>query len=214
MMNPTKTNKIFKRFQQSNPTPETELIYINGFTLLVAVVLSAQATDKGVNKATTPLFQSVSTPEAMLVLGEERLKHYIKSIGLYKTKAKNIIQLSSLLIERFHSKVPNSREELMTLPGVGRKTANVILNCLYNQPTIAVDTHIHRVSNRIGLVQSNNVINTELQLESNIPKRWKLHSHHWLILHGRYICKARKPLCYQCLIVDLCEYSHKNLNNP
>lgn len=202
---------IFERLSALNPHPVTELRYVNHYTLLVAVVLSAQATDVGVNKATGALFENVDTPEKMVALGEEKLKSYIKTIGLFNTKAKNVIALSKALIDDFGGEIPQKRELLEKLPGVGRKTANVVLNVAFGMPTIAVDTHIFRVSNRIGLVTATNVLQTELQLEKNITNRWKEHAHHWLILHGRYICKARKPECYRCPINDLCEYTPKNL---
>ena len=209
MLKTQQIDEIFKRLSANNPEPKTELEYTNTYTLLVAVVLSAQATDVGVNKATKALFAVVDTPEKMLELGEENLKKYIKTIGLYNSKAKNIIGLSQKLIEDYNSNVPRDRDALQTLTGVGRKTANVILNCAWGEPTIAVDTHVFRVSNRIGIVRAKNELETEKQLLKNIPKQWKQHAHHWLILHGRYICKARKPLCYQCNIADICEYKDK-----
>ena len=202
-------NELFQRLSDLEPEPKTELNYINHYTLLVAVVLSAQATDKGVNRATVALFEAVDTPQKMLALGERNLKNYIKTIGLYNSKAKNIIALSHMLIEDFQGKIPQKRELLEKLPGVGRKTANVVLNCAFGVPTIAVDTHIFRVSNRLGLVNEKNVLKTELALEKAIPNKWKQHAHHWLILHGRYICKARKPECYRCVIYDLCGYKEK-----
>lgn len=202
-------NEIFRRFATASPHPVTELHYCNHYTLLVAVVLSAQATDVGVNKATEKLFQIVDTPEKMLVLGEEGLKSYIKTIGLFNAKAKNIIALSSLLVTHHHSIVPDTLEELEALPGVGRKTANVILNCAFGKPTIAVDTHVFRVSHRLGLAQHATPTGTEKELLKIIPDIWKQHAHHWLILHGRYICKARKPECERCYISDLCRYSEK-----
>jgi len=204
----SKINIIFQRLAEDNPEPETELYYTNHYTLLVAIVLSAQATDVGVNKATKALFDAVDTPEKMVALGEEKLKSYIKTIGLFNSKAKNIIALSQRLIEHYQSTVPSSLEALESLPGVGRKTANVLLNCAFGQPTIAVDTHVFRVSNRMGLAKSKNPLDCEQQLEKNIPSQWKRHAHHWLILHGRYTCKARKPECDRCIIEDLCE---KNL---
>ncbi len=210
-MKKTTIDAIFERLSALNPHPETELRYVNHYTLLVAVVLSAQATDVGVNKATGALFEKVDTPEKMVALGEEGLKSYIKTIGLFNTKAKNVIALSKALIEDFGGHIPQKRELLEKLPGVGRKTANVVLNVAFGMPTIAVDTHIFRVSNRIGLVKADNVLQTELQLEKNIPNRWKEHAHHWLILHGRYICKARKPECFRCPIHDLCDYMPKNM---
>ena len=206
MITPAKINTIFEIFSAANPEPKTELNYTNHYTLLVAIVLSAQATDISVNKATPPLFAIGDTPEKMVLLGEEKLKNYIKTIGLFNSKAKHIIALSNMLIERYHSEVPDSLEALSSLPGVGRKTANVLLNCAFGKPTIAVDTHVQRVSNRIGLAHSATPEKTELELMKSIPERWKKHAHHWLILHGRYICKARKPECERCPIQHLCAY--------
>ena len=203
--------QIFKRFKKKNPHPRTELDYKNPFTLLVAVALSAQATDVSVNKATKALFEVADTPQKMLKLGEAKLKDYIKTIGLYNSKAKNVIALSQKLLADFDGKVPQTREELVTLPGVGRKTANVVLNEVFRQPTIAVDTHILRISNRIGLAHGTTPDQIEEGLEKIIPAAYKLHAHIWLILHGRYICKARTPLCAQCPIVDLCLFPDKNL---
>jgi endonuclease III len=208
---PCSVLSIFERFQALNPSPQTELAYHNAYTLLVAVVLSAQATDKGVNKATATLFRMVDTPEAMLELGEERLVQHIKTIGLYRAKARHIMALSEKLVEHHHSSVPDNRDELQALPGVGRKTANVVLNVAFNQPTMAVDTHIFRVCNRTGLAPGKTVLDVEKALEKNVPQPFRLHAHHWLILHGRYICKARKPDCAVCPIVDLCLYPSKNL---
>jgi len=208
-MNKQKIDQIFTRFAAHNPQPKTELYYTNEYTLLVAVVLSAQATDVGVNKATKTLFARVYTPEKMLELGEAGLKAYIKTIGLYNAKAKNIIGLSKKLVKEWDGKVPHTREALQGLPGVGRKTANVWLNCALGQPTIAVDTHVFRVANRIGLCKTKTPEKTEQALEKNIPVKWKHNAHHWLILHGRYICKARKPNCPECLIRDLCEFKGK-----
>lgn len=210
-MNAKKIREIFLRFRKANPSPTTELIYKSHFELLVAVILSAQATDKSVNKATAILFKVANTPEKILALGETELKNYIKSIGLYKTKAKNVIAACKLLVENFHSRVPDTREELQTLPGVGRKTANVILNTIFKQPTIAVDTHIFRVANRIGLAKGKTPLAVEQQLEKNIPKEFLHDAHHWLILHGRYVCIARKPKCPSCIIRDLCEYKAKTI---
>lgn len=207
-MNKEKINEIFSRLSEDNPEPETELHYTNHYTLLVAIVLSAQSTDVGVNKATAALFPVADTPEKMLALGEEGLKSYIKTIGLFNTKAKNVMALSRILIEQYGSVVPDSREALSSLPGVGTKTASVMLNCAFGKPTIAVDTHVFRVSNRIGLAATKTPLATEPVLEKVIPDQWKQHAHHWLILHGRYTCKARKPDCARCLISDLCE---KNL---
>lgn len=208
-MNKDKTNQIFKIFSDKDPEPKTELNYVNNYTLLVAVVLSAQATDVGVNKATKSLFEKVQTPEQMLDLGEDGLKNYIKTIGLFNSKAKNIILLSKQLIEKYNSVVPENFEALHGLAGVGVKTANVVLNCAFGWPTIAVDTHVFRVSNRIGLVKTKSPETTGDKLLKAIPKQWQMHAHHWLILHGRYICKARKPLCGKCDIYDLCEYKDK-----
>ena len=201
--------KIFKAFSAASAAPQTELLFTNTYTLLVAVVLSAQATDVGVNKATPALFKVADTPEKMLKLGEEGLKKYIKTIGLYNSKAKNIIALSKKLVEEHKSKVPAHREALEKLPGVGRKTANVVMNCAFGEPTIAVDTHVFRVSNRIGLAKAKTPLETEKQLEKNIPEKWKMHAHHWLILHGRYVCKARKPECGKCVIREWCEFKEK-----
>lgn len=201
--------EIFRRFEAADPEPRGELEYTNPFTLVVAVALSAQATDVGVNKATRALFKVADTPEKMAALGEETLREYIKTIGLYRNKAKNVIALSHMLIERFHSTVPSTREELEQLPGVGRKTANVVLNIAFGQPTIAVDTHLFRVSNRIPLAPGTTPLAVELGLERIVPARYARHAHHWLILHGRYVCKARKPECPRCLINDLCRYQPK-----
>jgi len=210
-MNTNKVNEIFLRFSHANPHPKTELKYINEYTLLVAVILSAQATDVGVNKATPALFKTADNPQKMLKLGEGGLKRYIKTIGLFNAKAKNIIGMSRVLLEKHDGKIPHTLEELQELPGVGRKTANVWLNCALGKPLIAVDTHVFRVANRIGLTNAKNPLETELQLEKKIPDKWKIHAHHWLILHGRYTCIARKPKCHECLIVDLCEFKDKNL---
>lgn len=200
---------IFKRFATMEPHPKTELHYTNPYTLLVAIVLSAQATDAGVNKATPALFAKADTPEKMAKLGEEKLKTFIKTIGLFNTKAKNIIALSKMLIKEWGGNIPDDREALETLPGVGRKTANVWLNCIKGEPTIAVDTHVLRVANRIGLAASATPLGVEQQLEKVIPKPYLRHAHHWLILHGRYVCKARKPECYRCIIKQWCEYPDK-----
>jgi endonuclease-3 len=206
-MSPDTINKIFAVFASQNPTPKTELNYTNEYTLLVAVVLSAQATDVGVNKATKGLFQQVSNPKQMLDLGEEKLRQHISSIGLYNAKAKNVIKLSQTLLEKHNGQVPNNLTDLQNLAGVGRKTANVILNEWFGEPTIAVDTHIFRISRRIGLVPqtANNVDKVEQGLEKNIPPKFKRYAHHWLILHGRYICKARKPDCDNCCINQYCK---------
>lgn len=209
IINKEKTIKILEKFRQNNPEPKTELEYRNKFTLLVAIVLSAQATDVSVNKATQTLFLKYDTPEKLLNLGEEGLKQYIKTIGLYNSKAKNVIRLCAILIEKYGGQIPRDRDELQALPGVGRKTANVFLNCAYGDLTIGVDTHVERVSNRIGLISAKNPLQTELKLERKIPKEYKKNVHHWLILHGRYVCKARKPLCHNCLIYDLCGFKSK-----
>lgn len=208
-MKAAQREELFRRLQAANPEPRTELHYANHFELLIAVILSAQATDKSVNKATANLYQVANTPEALLALGEEGVKHYIKTIGLANAKTKNIIATCQRLIEHFQSQVPNTREALQSLPGVGRKTANVILNTAFNQPTMAVDTHIFRVANRTGLAPGQTVIAVEKALLQNIPPQYLLDAHHWLILHGRYTCTARKPKCTHCIIVDLCEFKEK-----
>ena len=208
-MNKKTISQIFEIFSEQNPEPKTELNYINEYTLLIAIVLSAQATDIGVNKATKALFKVAITPEQILSLGENKLKTYIKTIGLFNSKAKNIIKLSHKLIESFHGIIPNNIEDLQSLAGVGRKTANVFLNCARGEPTIGVDTHVERVSNRIGIVKTKNPLQTEKSLIKNIPNIWKKHAHHWLILHGRYVCKARKPICGKCIISHLCKYKDK-----
>jgi endonuclease III len=210
-MNATKRAEIFRRFQVANPQPETELKYSTPFELLVAVVLSAQATDKAVNVATRKLFAKANTPEAILTLGETGLQEYIRTIGLYKSKAKHIVQTCSQLIERYQSEVPANRIELENLPGVGRKTANVILNIAFGEPTIAVDTHIFRVSNRTGLAPGKTPLEVERKLLRHVPAEFMQHAHHWLVLHGRYICQARKPQCFRCPILDLCDYKAKEL---
>jgi endonuclease-3 len=201
--------EIFARFEAANPEPKGELEYVNPFTLLVAVVLSAQATDAGVNKATRALFARASTPETMLALGEDEVREAIKTIGLYRNKARNVIALSRALIETHNGEVPPDREALEALPGVGRKTANVVLNIAFAQPTMAVDTHIFRIANRTGLAPGKDPLAVELALERVVPDRYRLHAHHWLILHGRYVCKARRPECPRCLIADLCLYEPK-----
>jgi endonuclease-3 len=203
---------LFARFAKANPDPRSELDYRNPYTLLVAVVLSAQATDVGVNKATKELFKVADTPARMLALGEAALRDHIKTIGLYNSKAKNVIKLSHILEQQYDGKVPNNREALEQLPGVGRKTANVVLNVAFAEPTIAVDTHIFRVANRTGLAPGKTPLAVETKLEAKVPDRYKLHAHHWLILHGRYVCKARKPECGRCLINDLCRYKGKTVN--
>jgi len=212
-----KTSEItdfFSRLQRANPAPKTELEYTNPFTLLVAVVLSAQATDKGVNKATPALFKAADTPQKMVKLGEDKIRDFIKTIGLYKGKAKNVFSLSQILVEQYDGRIPQTREELVTLPGVGRKTANVVLNVAFGQPTIAVDTHIFRVSNRTGLAPGKDVEAVEETLEKVVPEEFIQHAHHWLILHGRYICIARKPLCWQCPVRDICRYPDKTPAPP
>jgi endonuclease-3 len=210
-MNKQKITRIFQRFQAQNPKPTTELNYHSPFELLVAVILSAQATDISVNKATKALFQRANTPEEICQLSLAELEHFIRSIGLYKTKAKNIHKMSAILIAKHHSQVPNTRAALEELPGVGRKTANVILNTVFGEPTIAVDTHLFRVANRTKIAPGKSVAEVELNLYKSIPKRFQNDAHHWLILHGRYVCIARKPRCAQCLIQDLCEFEAKNL---
>lgn len=200
---------FFSRLQQENPEPVGELNYVNTYTLLVAVVLSAQATDIGVNKATRKLFQCVRTPEEMVTLGEAGLIDHIKTIGLFNSKAKNVIKLSEMLLADHNSQVPETLDALIRLPGVGRKTANVVLNIAFAQPTIAVDTHIFRVSNRTGLAPGRTVDIVEKKLEKAVPAEFKRHAHHWLILHGRYVCKARRPECARCIVYDLCAYKDK-----
>jgi len=208
-MNPAKRREIFLRLQAANPHPTTELEYKTPFELLVAVMLSAQATDVSVNAATRHLFPVANTPGKILALGEEKLREYIQRIGLYKTKARHVMQTCRLLLERHGGQVPQTREELEALPGVGRKTANVILNTAFGQPTIAVDTHIFRVANRIGLAPGKDVLEVERKLLKFVPDEFKHDAHHWLILHGRYVCQARKPKCGACIIRDLCEYKGK-----
>jgi len=208
-LNPQKRSEIFRRLQEANPKPTTELEYATPFQLLIAVILSAQSTDVGVNKATRRLFPIAGTAQAILALGETELKRYISTIGLYNAKAKNVLATCALLIERHGGEVPRTREALEALPGVGRKTANVILNTAFGEPTIAVDTHIFRVANRTGLAPGKTVRAVEDKLEKVVPAEFKHDAHHWLILHGRYVCKARKPDCPQCVIRDLCEYRHK-----
>jgi endonuclease-3 len=201
--------EFFARFAAHDPDPRSELEYSNPYTLLVAVVLSAQATDKSVNRATAPLFAEIATPEKMVAFGEDRLREAIRTIGLYRTKAKNVIALSRTLIEKYGGKVPAQRELLEELPGVGRKTANVVLNVAFGEPTIAVDTHIFRVGNRTGVAPGKTPREVEDRLEAVVPRQYKLHAHHWLILHGRYICVARKPRCPECIVADLCRYPAK-----
>ena len=204
-------DEFFRRLAEQDPDPRTELEYRNPYTLLVAVVLSAQATDVGVNKATKALFEVADTPAKMVALGESRVRNYIRTIGLFNNKAKNVIALSRQLIEEHDSELPNDRQILETLPGVGRKTANVVLNNMFNQPTIAVDTHVFRVSNRTGLARGKTPLAVELGLEKSVPEKWKLHAHHWLIFLGRYVCKARKPECPVCTVRDICAYKAKTL---
>ena len=203
--------EFFRRLAEDNPSPETELEYGNCYQLVVAVALSAQATDVGVNKATRALFREVETPQQMLELGEEGLKEHIKTIGLFNSKAKNVIALSRLLVDEYGGEVPDTREDLVRLPGVGRKTANVVLNTAFGQPAMAVDTHIFRVSNRTGIATGKTVRAVEDRLMRLVPKPYLQDAHHWLILHGRYTCRARSPACSACVILDLCEYRHKNL---
>ena len=200
-------NEAFRRWRDANPAPASELEYVNPFTLLVAVVLSAQTTDKGVNKATGPLFKVADTPQKMLALGEEGLISYIKTIGLYKNKAKHVMGLSQKLINDFDGEVPGSREELMTLPGVGRKTANVVLNVIFHQPTMPVDTHLLRVAPKIGLAEGNTPETVEKSLLERIPPEFLHDAHHWILLHGRYVCTARAPKCEECIINDICKHN-------
>jgi endonuclease III len=203
--------EAFRRFRKANPEPKGELQHINPFTLLVAVVLSAQATDAGVNKATPALFALADTPQKMVALGEDRVRDLIKTIGLFRTKAKNVVTLSRILVEQHGGEVPRSREALEALPGVGRKTANVVLNIAFGEPTIAVDTHIFRVGNRTGIATGKTPLEVEQKLERVVPAEFKRHAHHWLILHGRYTCVARRPLCEKCIIVDLCKWPGKTV---
>jgi len=210
-LRPEEIEEVFRRFHEANPKPEGELESVNTFTFLVAVVLSAQATDEGVNKATRELFKVADTPEKMFALGEDKVRGHIKTIGLFRNKAKNVVALSKSLIDEHGSQVPSTREALEALPGVGRKTANVVLNICFGQPTIAVDTHLFRVSNRVGLAPGKTPLAVEQGLLKNIPKSYLLHAHHWLILHGRYVCKARKPECERCIISDLCLFSGKSI---
>lgn len=210
-MTKDKIREFFTRLHAANPHPKGELEWTNPFTLLVAVALSAQATDKSVNKATPALFDAADTPEKMAALGEDKIRNYIKTIGLFNSKAKNVLALSKILIEKFGSVVPQTRDELITLPGVGRKTANVVLNMAFGQPTMAVDTHIFRVSNRTSLAPGANPDRVEEKLEKVVPDEFRMHAHHWLILHGRYTCLARKPKCPECIVRDLCSYKEKTL---
>jgi endonuclease III len=207
----TTVEEIFRRFHAANPEPKGELESVNAFTFLVAVVLSAQATDESVNKATRKLFAAASTPEAMVALGEDRARDLIKTIGLFRAKAKNVVALSQQLIDLHQSELPHSREALEALPGVGRKTANVVLNIIFGEPTIAVDTHLFRLGNRLKLATGKTPLEVENKLLKAIPKTYLRHVHHWLILHGRYICKARKPECWRCPIADLCPFKEKSV---
>ncbi len=208
-MKPAAVDEFFRRLAAEVPEPKTELNYVNPYTLLVAVVLSAQATDAGVNRATAALFEKIKTPQQMVALGEVSLKEYIKTIGLFNAKAKNIIALSQRLVENFGGKLPRMREDLQSLPGVGRKTANVVLNVVYGEPTMAVDTHVFRVANRTGMAPGKTPEQVEDRLVKLIPQQWMAHAHHWLILHGRYTCKARVPLCSRCVVRDLCVFKDK-----
>ena len=210
-MNPDQINEFYARLAAAMPDPKSELDYVNPYTLLVAVVLSAQATDVGVNKATKPLFAKITTPAEMVALGEDSLREAIRTIGLYKTKARNVMELSRLLIDRHGSAVPHDRAALEALPGVGRKTANVVLNVAFGEPTIAVDTHCFRVGNRTGLAPGRNPQEVEEKLVALTPPMWIQHAHHWLILHGRYVCKAKKPECWRCVVRDLCAFPEKHV---
>ena len=200
---------FFQRLSENASTPETELNFVNDFTLLVAVVLSAQATDKGVNKATECLFKRADTPAKMVALGEAEIRNEVKTIGLYRNKAKNVFALSQILVDQFDSQVPRDRETLMSLPGVGRKTANVVMNVAFGEATFAVDTHVYRLGNRTGLAPGKTVLEVEKKLDKRVPEPYRVHAHHWLILHGRYVCVARKPKCYDCVVADLCSFRGK-----
>ena len=208
-MQPANVQKFFQRLSEANPAPKTELVYTNPYTLLVAVVLSAQATDIGVNKATKALFKIADSPQKMLALGEDVVRGHVKTIGLFNSKAKNVVKLSKILVEQYAGKVPCNRDALQSLPGVGRKTANVVLNVAFGEATIAVDTHIFRVGNRTGMARGRTPLAVELKLEKAVPEKYRLHAHHWLILHGRYTCKARKPDCPNCRVNDLCAFKGK-----
>jgi len=208
-MNKDNIISIFKILKKNNPNPVTELHYKNKFQLLIAVILSAQATDKSVNAATKNLFKVAGTPKKMLSMGEVKLKYYIKTIGLNNAKAKNVIKTCKIIFDNYKNEIPNNREDLEKLPGVGRKTANVVLNNAFGQPTIGVDTHVFRVSNRLGLAPGKNVLEVERKLEKNIPEKYKLHAHHWLIILGRYTCIARKPKCFNCKVLKFCDYKNK-----
>ena len=209
-MSPKKISTLFQRLAEANPEPKSELEHATPFQLLVAVILSAQATDKGVNLATRRLFPVAGTPQAIAALGEEGLAEFIKTIGLYRNKAKNVVAMSRLLLDRHGGEVPRERQALEALPGVGRKTANVVLNVIFGEPTIAVDTHIFRVANRTGLAPGKDVREVEDKLVRCVPERFRLHAHHWLILHGRYVCKAQRPDCGGCPIADLCDHAHQS----
>lgn len=211
-MNKQKIDKIFEIWKEDHKNdPIIELSYINNYTLIVAIILSAQTTDAGVNKATPALFKVADTPEKMVKLGEEKLKEYIKTIGLYNTKAKNVIKMSQELVEKHGSEVPDDFDKLIKLPGVGRKTANVFLNVAFDKNTIGVDTHVHRVSNRLGIVKTDKSEQTETELNKKIPEKWKRYVNHWMVLHGRYVCKSQKPKCSECCICDLCEFKGKSV---
>ena len=213
-MKKAETYEFFRRLAKANPAPTSELEYASPYTLLVAVVLSAQATDEGVNKATPALFAAADTPAKMVALGEKRVRGHVKSIGLFNAKAKNIVRLSQILIDQHGGEVPRERAALEALPGVGRKTANVVLNTAFGEPTIAVDTHVFRVANRTGLAPAKTPLAVEQKLLKAVPDRWKQHAHHWLILHGRYVCKARKPACPTCPVTDLCRFKGKTTVSP
>ncbi len=208
-LKPDEVEEIFRRFHAANPEPEGELHYVNPYTLLVAVVLSAQATDEGVNRATKPLFAIADTPWKMVALGEDKVRDFIKTIGLFRGKAKNVVALSEILIAQYGGEVPDDRDALEALPGVGRKTANVVLNAAFGHPTIAVDTHLFRLGNRTGMAPGKTPLEVENKLLKAVPKAYRRHAHHWLILHGRYVCKARKPECWRCSISDLCRFKAK-----
>ncbi|QIG48792.1 endonuclease III [Nordella sp. HKS 07] len=213
-LKPDQIAEMFRRFEAADPAPEGELDYVNPYTLLVAVALSAQATDAGVNRATGPLFKIADTPAKMVELGEAELISHIRTIGLFRTKARNVIALSQILLDKYAGEVPRDRAALEELPGVGRKTANVVLNIAFGEPTIAVDTHLFRLGNRTGLAPGKTPLEVELKLEKAVPAEFKRHAHHWLILHGRYVCKARKPECKRCLINDICLFKEKTVSVP
>ncbi|NJM28860.1 MAG: endonuclease III [Rhizobiales bacterium] len=213
-LQPAEVERMFRLFRQAEPEPKGELESLNPYTFLVAVVLSAQATDTGVNRATGPLFKAADTPQQILALGEEKLRDYIKTIGLFNSKAKNVISLSRQLVEKHGGEVPHDREALEALPGVGRKTANVVLNACFGEPTIAVDTHLFRLGNRTGLAPGKSPYDVEMNLLKAVPTQYAKHAHHWLILHGRYVCKARKPECWRCLIAEICQFKPKTPAPP